>query len=419
VKIGFLLWDVQSISGGANAVIEHASGLRRRGHDVTLISLQPFPAQRPDWHPGLAELELSNLGSAVKHKFDFIFATWWTTYFELWRFESTTYAYFNQSLESRFYVERPPKLLNRLTYSLPLLFVTEARWLEQFIGWMQSDARVIRVTNGLNEQLFPCVATPPDRGPALRILLEGTRELAFKGVDDALELLQRFEAATDIEVGWLTTNSLGLKPSIGGRPVEIFERVPIHQVHAILRQFDVLLKLSRVEGVFGPPLEIFSQGGTAITSVVTGSEEFMMHGQNGLLVEHYNRGKVLRYLDRLFKDRAYLARLQAGAIATARAHPTWTESARKFSLALEKLHEQHHANSHLRPALESLSELRAHFLQAVEEAARVRASIGQGERVLLDRYRQLKGLPAVKRIQSWIPSNLKQFMRRYLQQFLQ
>jgi hypothetical protein len=128
---------------------------------------------------------------------------------------------------------------------------------------------------------------------------------------------------------------------------------------------------------------------------------------------------VLRYLDRLFKDRAYLARLQAGAIATARAHPTWTESARKFSLALEKLHEQHYANSHLRPALESLSELRAHFLQAVEEAAQVRASIGQGERVLLERYRQLKGLPAVKRIQSWIPSNVKQFMRRYLQQFLQ
>ena len=46
-----------------------------------------------------------------------------------------------------------------------------------------------------------------------------------------------------------------------------------------------MLKLSRVEGMFGPPLEGFHMGATCVVTAVTGHEEYVEHGENGLVVE--------------------------------------------------------------------------------------------------------------------------------------
>jgi glycosyltransferase involved in cell wall biosynthesis len=47
----------------------------------------------------------------------------------------------------------------------------------------------------------------------------------------------------------------------------------------------VLLKMSRVEGFFGPPLEMMACGGTAVVAKVTGYDEYIVDGQNALVVE--------------------------------------------------------------------------------------------------------------------------------------
>ena len=46
-----------------------------------------------------------------------------------------------------------------------------------------------------------------------------------------------------------------------------------------------MLKLSRVEGMFGPPLEGFHMGATCVVTAVTGHEEYVEHGENGLVVD--------------------------------------------------------------------------------------------------------------------------------------
>src|SRR5262249_56640068 len=106
-------------------------------------------------------------------------------------------------------------------------------------------------------------------------------------------------------VGGCTLTLGGLLPAVGGEPFNIFEKLQIWEVRRVLRDFDVLLKLSRVEGVFGPPLEMFSQGGTAICSAVSGSDEYMMHGRNCLLVDRLNERRAVRYLALLNEDRKY------------------------------------------------------------------------------------------------------------------
>jgi len=182
VKIAFLAGDVGNISGGANVIIEYAWRLQALGHEVVLLTHRPVRLSPAPWHPRLPELRFQSFTEAARERFDFAFATWWLSWFDLWRVDSAVYGYLNQSLESRFHAEAHLKHLNRITYSLPLLFVTEARWLADFIHTVQPGGQVLYVRNGLSREHFPCVEAPAPRTGTLRVLVEGPWGIEFKGV---------------------------------------------------------------------------------------------------------------------------------------------------------------------------------------------------------------------------------------------
>jgi glycosyltransferase involved in cell wall biosynthesis len=376
MKIGFLVGDLANISGGSNAIIEYATGLAALGHDVTILSTSFGPVGGADWHPGLGSLSVRSVNEARSERFDFAFATWWLTFFDLGKVASRVYGYFNQSLESRFHDEPVLKELNRRTYAFPVLFVTEARWLAEFIDMVQPRGRVVCVPNGLSRKLFPRVDHPPAREGPLRVLVEGPWGVPFKGVADTFQVLEEAHAlGVPMEVGWLASDSRGARPQVGGRGVQLHERVPMDEVRRVLARYDILLKLSRVEGMFGPPLEMFSQGGTAICCTVTGSDEYMVHGWNGLLVEPHNRAQIPRYLELLERSPEHLAALRRNAVATARAWPGWEESTRELSARLEELRSEGYENAELRPALCELEAERARALaRTLTLGDRVKAS---------------------------------------------
>jgi glycosyltransferase involved in cell wall biosynthesis len=423
MKICFLVGDIVNISGGSNVILEYAGRLQDQGHEVVLVTSGPTKLVYPLWHPRLKDLPLRTEEAVKDQRFDFAFATWWITYFDLWRVNSRVYGYLNQSLESRFHAERHYKVLNRQTYSLPLLFITEAKWLVEFIQTLQPEGRVLYVQNGLNRDYFPCVQAPPRREGPVRVLVEGPWGVGFKGVPETFEVLEAARAeGVKFEVGWLTSTSGGAQPTHGGQPVRVHERIPINQVHEVLQQYDVLLKLSKVEGMFGPPLEMFTQGGTAITYTVTGSDEYMVHGQNSLLVEPYNRRQIIAYLRTLSENPAFLHHLRTQALETARAYPTWDASAHAVTSFLEQLHAEGWSNAHLRPALAASSTLRGYWLDDIWRHERARAEaqpyIGEGERVLLERYRKLKSSRPARVFKRLLPSGLKQTLRARLTQVL-
>ena len=333
--------------------------------------------------------------------------------------DARVYGYLNQSLESRFHAELHHKLLNRQTYALPLLFLTEARWLVEFIQTVQPQGRVLYVQNGLSREHFPRARAPAERTGPLRVLVEGPWGVGFKGVPETFEVLQAARAEGVVfDTGWLTSSSGGVRPQVGGQRVEPIERLPIQHVHQVLRQYDVLLKLSRVEGMFGPPLEMFSQGGTAITYTVTGSDEYMVHGHNSLLVEPHNRRQIIQYLRLLSTQPAYLAHLRHNALDTARAFPDWDASTHQFLAGLERVRAEGWNNAHLRPALAALASMRGSWLEDVrhyeDTLTLYRPYIGPGEQTLLERYRRLKGSRPVRALKALVPTGLKRSLRARL-----
>ena len=358
MRIAFLVGDLFNVSGGSNVIVEYASGLERLGHEVVIVTGDRVDPRRGGWHPRLAGLRVVHLTEAGGSRFDFAFATWWITWFDLWRVDARVYGYFNQSLESRFHAERRLKLLNRITYSLPLLFVTEARWIAELVEAVRPGAPVLQIRNGLSREHFPRVKAPPIRGGPLRVLVEGPWDVPFKGVPETFRLLETAAPRVEMAVGWLTAGSCGVKPRIGGRPVAVHERIPIDRVRLAYQQYDVLVKLSRVEGMYGPPLEMFSQGGTAITTTVTGCDEYLVHGENGLLVQPYDVWRVPRYLEILQRSPDYLAHLRRGALATAEAWPAWERPCAELARRLAEVLASGYSNADLRPAISAASSWR-------------------------------------------------------------
>lgn len=324
LKVAFLIPGT-GISGGIYVVFEHATRLRGMGHDVTILTRDPIRREDLFWHPGAAQLQWRTYREVQDMKFDVCFATWWQTAYDLAGIPAHHHAYFNQSVESRFYPESETEVRRMAddTYRLPYPVVTEATWIRDLIR-KEYGKEAYLVRNGIRKDLYrtdgPAIA--PRQPGKLRVLVEGPLEVPFKNVAQTIELCRGI--ADEL---WLFTSSdVTSVPGID----RVFSRVPITEGPAIYRSCDVLVKLSLVEGMFGPPLEMFHCGGTAIVYDVSGHDEYISDGHNALVARQGDEEAVQAHLRSLHEDPEVLARLKQGALDTAAQWPDWETSSRQF-----------------------------------------------------------------------------------------
>ena len=335
VRVAFLLKDLQ-LSGGVGVVVTHARNLATLGdHEVTLVTTRP--RREPDWeYSHLPHLRTLPLEEAINERFDVAVSTWWETAYELFMLDAGRYSSFVQSVEDRFYegYESVDRLGARVTLDLPVAFITEAAWIADTLTGLRPDAQVHLVRNGIDKETFPLAAEPPVArdGAPLRVIVEGDPAIWFKGVGDALEAVDAMSEPCELTL--VCPNRLGLKPRHAAMAVGPLTGP---EMAAAFSGSDVLLKLSRVEGMYGPPLEAFRCGATCVTTEVTGSEEYIRHGENALVCDWDDPGGTAAQLDMLARDRELLGRLRSGALATAAGWPDWPEASEAMARALEEI----------------------------------------------------------------------------------
>jgi glycosyltransferase involved in cell wall biosynthesis len=332
VRVAFLTQDLQ-LSGGVGVIVAHAVQLARGGFDVDLVLTRA--AERPDWsHHGLASVQVIGLEQARTRAYDVALATWWETTQHLFDLDAARHAWFVQSLEDRFYAPGDPRRLGAaLAQDLPVRFVTEARWIADTLEALHPGDKVFYVRNGIAKDVFaPLAAVPATGRDPLRILVEGSAEVPHKGVADALAATAAMAAPRHVTVVAPDGSGAGL-PGVDRAAGPIDQRA----LAALYAESDVVLKLSRVEGMFGPPLEGFHKGATCVVSQVTGHDEYVAHGENGLIVDWDDPAGTARALDLLARDRALLHRLRCGALATARSWPSWEQQGQVMAGVLRAL----------------------------------------------------------------------------------
>jgi glycosyltransferase involved in cell wall biosynthesis len=281
------------------------------------------------------EVDVVALGeNAPREPYDVAVATWWETLPTLLELDARRRVVLVQSAEERFYHphESFERLGAALALSAPVHFVVVARWLEDLITTLRPDARCWFVPNGIDKSLFqPRKASDTSNGP-LRILIEGQHTLWLKGIGDALDAVSRMREPHTATLVALDPQDApthhGVEVIGGLRPDEMREQYARH---------DVLLKLSRVEGLPLPLVEACHVGVPCVVTPFTGHDEVIRHGENGLVVGFDDIDGAASMLDLLARDRRLLQRLSSGAIESMSEWPSADEAATTFATALTEL----------------------------------------------------------------------------------
>ena len=391
MKIVFLIGSFV-VSGGNYVIFQHAMHASDAGHDVTLAAMSPFEASQLTWHPSLSRLKIRRLDEKEdwgSEEFDLVIATYWRTVLELHRFRSRQYAYFVQSIESRFFPASQQQLCRLVdrTYDLGLPGVTEATWIRDYLR-RHYGSEFLLAHNGIRKDFYrPDGPSHAQREPGrLRVLVEGPFSSKMKNTARSVVLSRRSGAD---ETWLLTSTDMRWYPRVS----KVFSRIPIERVAEVYRSCDVILKLSFVEGMFGPPLEMFHCGGTAVVYDVSGHDEYIADGRNALVARMNDEAAVLAHLRRLREDPPFLARLKEGARETAAAWPDWPESSALFVRHLEAIRE---AQPVPRDRLvDESAKMRREFADCLRppagaDRAKPRGWVSTGVQRLKDRVRPLK-----------------------------
>ena len=340
MRVAFLVNDLQ-LSGGVGVVVAHARQLHdRHGFDVALVLARE--QEDPHWsHEPLEGLPVVSLDEARSQHYDIAISTWWETAFSLFELRAERYASFVQSLEDRFY--RPgeaDRLGARLVLDLPVTFITEARWIADTLAGLRPSAPCHLVRNGIDKRVFaPPAALEPRIDVPLRVLVEGNANVWFKGVNEAVAAIGEMNEPHELTV--VAGNRDGLVANGADRVVG---PVTQRELAALYAESDVLVKLSRVEGMYGPPLEAFHMGATCVTTEVTGHEEYVQHGVNALVCDWDDPRGTARQLDLLARDRVLLHQLRLGALDTARTWPNWEQAGEFMAGALQAIRREPQPN---------------------------------------------------------------------------
>src|SRR5215210_9551063 len=253
MRVAFVLPTLEP-SGGIQVALTHAAALREReGWDTSAVVVDAGASAAAASRPGLPVLDA---GQALAREWDVVVWTWWTTADVAMELSARRRVAFLQGLDERFYGWRAP--VDRLAASAALAaadgIIAVSEHLRDVAAAIRPDLQVLVVPNGLDRAAFaPRVAAASD-GP-LRVLVEGQRNLPLKGVDDAIAAVHAMREpvrSTLVALDPAVFDPAGVDRVVGG-----LDRAGMAALYA---ESDVVLKLSRAEGLGLPPLEAAAVG---------------------------------------------------------------------------------------------------------------------------------------------------------------
>ena len=303
------------IGGGIAVALEHCNRLKKRGYDVIIVTLDEHVTQ-VNWFPNNI-VEIYPL-SKIPQNIDILVATEWRTVFVIDKLKSDRKFYFVQSDESRFYDDNYTKQKVLSTYKYNFEYITEAKWIQK---WLKENFghSATYVPNALNPNNFFKTTPLEPKSDKIRILLEGPIDIKFKGMEDA------FKAISDLNCEVWCISSSG-KPKNGWRCDRFFEKIPFEDMKYIYSSCDILLKMSRVEGFFGPPMEMMACGGCCVVSKVTGYDEYIKDEYNALVVEQEDIEGAKNAVSRLIEDKVLREEIIRNSYETAKSWSDWEKS---------------------------------------------------------------------------------------------
>lgn len=298
--IAYIVPDL-GISGGIAVILNHVNRLKKLGYRTAVISVDS-KVKDVDWFPN--EVKIYSLWEAnykLQGQVGIAVATHWSTAHYLEKVNADRKIYFVQSDERRFFpCNEDIKKINE-TYKIKVEYMTEAIWIQR---WLKEEFGhdAYYVPNGIDENIFYCTKPIIAKGKKVRVLLEGPIGVWFKGMNEAYEAVKNL----DCEI-WIVSSFK--KPPLNWRYNAFFNHVPFTEMRKIYSSCDIFLKMSRIEGFFGPPLEAMACGCAVVVGKVTGYDEYIVSRENAIVVQKGNIAEAREAVKNLINNKGLREKL--------------------------------------------------------------------------------------------------------------
>ncbi|HTS18825.1 MAG TPA: glycosyltransferase [Verrucomicrobiae bacterium] len=339
-RITYLISSILGVTGGNQTLLRQAEEMRRRGHDVTIVTYSP----KPDWFRFETRVIQVPAGQAMATcvpPSDVVVATYFTNAMELRAITAPVKVYYAQGDQYVFAdssmaateQNRHLRELSRASYQMPgIRFVPNshnlARAVEKLCG-RKADAILPVCTD---QTIFrPLQRSLP--GSRLRLLIVGpdargteAEPLLFKGIQDihnALQILnQRYPHFSAVRMS-------NTPPDIFARfPCEFYIAPGDEMKTVLFGASHILIYASHYDSCPRPPQEAMAAGCAVVCTATGGAMEYCRDGENSLLVPVQSPAAIADAVERLIKDHELREKLIQGGLATAREYPRereWNE----------------------------------------------------------------------------------------------
>ncbi|MGQ4650681.1 glycosyltransferase [Lyngbya aestuarii] len=354
MKITFVLPHA-SMAGGVRVVAIYAEHLKRRGHEVCVVSTPRTPLKvkekfksllkgngwPTDPKPGPSHLDnvdvphkiIDHLPPVVENDLpdaDLVVATWWTTAEWVASLSEAkgAKAYFIQHHEVFDYL---PKDRVEATYSLPLHKITISKWLLDLMQNRYGDSHVSLIPNSVDTKQFYAPPRGKQSMPTVGMLYS---PIYWKGCDISLKAF----ALAAQEIPNLRLVAFGNNSPSPDLPLpkgtEYVQQPQQNRIKDIYASCDVWLCGSRSEGFHLPPLEAMACRCPVLSTQVGGPVDIIENGVNGYLVPIEDHNALAKHLVKVLSlsDAEWQAMSNA-AYATATRY-TWDDATDLFEAAL-------------------------------------------------------------------------------------
>ncbi|MEW5705489.1 MAG: tetratricopeptide repeat protein [Actinomycetota bacterium] len=324
------------IAGASKIYFEQINRLIDRGHKVHVVSHW----SQPEWFDLNTEVITVPLDKGlydyVPPESDVVIATFWSQMHELLRVRNAVPVYLAQG--DRYLFERNEEkrqdkydpVMQQLadrSHNLPVSIFVVSEGLRELIQEYY-DRESYLIPNAIDLNLFKPGRRRKREKP--KLLMIGSDELVFKGLNYINKAFQQIKRLRDVEVVWVSPKprtSLSIK-------CDTFIQAPSQEELAkIYADCDVFVSASIYEGFSLPPIEAMACGTPVVVAVNEGTKGYVRDGRNCLTVPIRDADAIFKAVNHLLDDDLLRERIIKGGLETA-ARYNWQ---RTIDLLEEKL----------------------------------------------------------------------------------
>ncbi len=358
MRITFVLPHA-GLAGGIRVVAIYAERLKRRGHEVCVVSVPRkqktlrekvrMLARGQGW-PAAGRGEASHMEGVdvewrVLEKWrpvvdrdvpeaDVVVATWWETAEWVAGLSASrgAKAYFIQH-DERIMAWEGWRERVTATWRMPLYKIVISQWLKDMAENEFADRNVSLVPNGVDMRQFAAPAREKQTRPAVGMLYATT---PFKGCDVSLAALAQVRKEMP-EVQLRAYGAVPVNQELAlPEGSAYFLQPPQERIAEVYAGCDVWLCGSRKEGFHLPPLEAMACRCPVVSTRVGGAVEIVEEGLNGFLVDVEDVGALAEGVLRILRQNDAAWRRMSDAAHSTAQRFDWETSTDLMEAALER-----------------------------------------------------------------------------------